>query len=230
MNKLLTTLGLLGVLTIIPGISQAQDKAPLIGVQAGPNIAEFYGPGAPRYTLHKGRLSAGTFVILPVKAPFHVELQALFASKGARLKEGATDYKILLRYFELPAMAQVTFGDKSLKFYGNAGPYFGFLLDADRTGTIQQGTNPYNSTVTRSRVDESIESAVKRWDFGLKGSIGTHFPFYNGRMKIALSYSRSIPEIQNSAEPILAEQQNGPLYNSTILLSIGFGLSISPFE
>lgn len=54
-----------------------------------------------------------------------------------QLVYGTVDNKTSLNYIELPILAKFTFGD-DWKFFGNVGPYLGFLVDAKQTieGTI----------------------------------------------------------------------------------------------
>lgn len=214
------------ILLLPPSLGKTQTP-PIIGAQFGGNFSELHGAGTPRLTQNKTGLSAGAFVNLPLNKAFSVETKLLYVSQGAKFEEGSVDYKLQLHYVQIPVLPQVGFGDEDFRIYGNAGPYFGLLMQGNKKGTIKKGTNPFTGEVEVAEVDENVESFLKSWDFGMMGSIGTHFPFYNGRMKIAISYSESLPEIQSGDEKrLIQNQQDGPIKNSSLFLSVGYGITL----
>ncbi len=212
---------------MLPSFSGEAQTSPMIGAQFGGNLAELHGAGTPRYTQNKTGISAGAFVNLPLNEAFSVETKFLYSSQGAKFKEGPNDYKLQLRYMQIPVMGQIGFGKENLRIFANAGPYFGLLMEGNRKGKINQGTNPFTGEVEVAEVDENVESFLKSWDFGMMGSIGTHFPFYNGRMSISISYSESLPEIQSEDEGrLIKDQRKGPIQNSAVIFSIGYGITL----
>jgi len=218
------------ILLIAGGIIlPAKGQSPLTGVQFSGNLAELHGSGVPRNADPKPGLTAGVFANIPFNKFFSLETELLYANKGTRFDQGPSDYSIKIDYMELPFLAQVGFGKKEkLRFYGNAGPYFGLLLSARREGSIAGRINPFTQKRTVEQVNEDIQRDLSRWDFGLAGSMGVHFPFYNGRMKIALRYSQSLPQIQASDDAeMLLNQQNGPIKNGVMMLSVGYGLTLT---
>ncbi len=214
-------------IALLVSVNGKSQKAPLIGVQFGSNVSELHGAGVPVYTDNKVGLTAGSFINIPLNEAFSIETKLLYSSKGAQFQEGKTDYKLQIRYLQIPALAQMGFGSENLRIYGNAGPYLGLLMDAEKKGKIVRGTNPFTGKAQVEKIDENAEDRIKRLDFGLMGALGTQFPFYNGRMKIALSYGKSLPEIQTGEKELLNRQKKGPVQNSTILLSVGYGLRLA---
>lgn len=208
---------------------QLHAQSPFVGVQFAPNVAELQGAGVPLNAQPKVGITAGGFANIPLNEAFSVESELLYTNKGARFDEGVADYSVNMDYIQIPVLAQVGFGDKeNIRFYGNAGPYFGLLVGATREGEISTGTNPFNGSTTTATVDEKVQGAMNDWDFGISGSIGVHFPFYNGRLKLSLRYSKSLPQIQTSDEAeVLVNQQEGPIQNSVILLNAGYGLNLT---
>lgn len=93
------------------------------------------------------------------------------------------DNEASLNYMEIPLMGKIELG-KKLKYYINAGPYIGFLLNAeqktagnsmmyfDKTGTIpisiQGQPLPAQSFDATTNIDDDIRST----NFGLTGGIG----------------------------------------------------------
>ena len=75
-----------------------------------------------------------------------------------------------LNYFQIPILLKYSFGNK-YKFFANAGPYFGYLLNYSYTGKT------INQTFMNSN------SRIKSIDFGLSSGVGL---VYNSEKKLAL--------------------------------------------
>jgi len=79
------------------------------------------------------------------------------------------NYRLRLRYLNVPIMARATFG----RFYLEAGPQVGFLLDAKEKGTNTYGSflGSYSTTYNRYATDN-----YRRVDLGIAAGVGVKLP------------------------------------------------------
>ncbi len=100
-------------------------------------------------------LAAGLFVLTPVAKSVHLEMDALFSQKGAKLTDGGATTTIAVDYLDIPVLARVSAGSGPTKFAVVVGPSFGFKLRAHtKVGTSGQ------------TVDTDIGPEVSSFDFG----------------------------------------------------------------
>ncbi|MBP2831077.1 PorT family protein [Aquimarina sp. U1-2] len=132
------------------------------GVRAGLNAANF--TGDLEDTEVKYGFSAGIFGELTITDQFSVQLDALFSSQGAEI-ENSDDAKFKLNYLNFPLTAKYYFVDG---FYGQTGPQFGFLLNAD----FENGNQETDIKDDLKTFDLSIPIVLGyQFDFGLLADI-----------------------------------------------------------
>jgi hypothetical protein len=95
-----------------------------------------------------------------------------------------------LNYLEVPLMGKLEFG-KKLKYYVNAGPYLGFLLNAkqktsgtsqlflDKNGTIPLTIQGQPLPAQSMDATTDIENDIHSTNLGLTGGVGLAIPVWN---------------------------------------------------
>ncbi len=106
------------------------------------------------------------------------------STKGYRVKTDAEAYsqayKNKFQYLIIPVLAQINVGFSDY-IYVHAGPYFGILLNATRTGTF---TNDGQSG--EFEIDEKIDG-LKKLDYGLDFGFGFQIPLLERARKTSFS-------------------------------------------
>lgn len=103
---------------------------PKFGVKAGANLSSFTGSDSKS----KVGFYAGAFVNVPISEVFSIQPEVVYSQQGAKAKDkyyfgaiAVTDIKQILGYINVPIMVQY---NATPKFYLEAGPEFGFLINA----------------------------------------------------------------------------------------------------
>ncbi|MCB2406729.1 porin family protein [Hymenobacter lucidus] len=78
-------------------------------------------------------------------------------------------YRLGLTYLQLPILLRATFG----KFFVEAGPQVGYLLDAHRTGTVDMSTI---AGLQHFTVDDRSLKGYERFDVGASAGLGVKLP------------------------------------------------------
>lgn len=222
------------LLVLIPFKHKAQsnESALRLGATFGATAANFQGPGVPDQASLRSGMRGAIEARVPFKdGSFSINPGLGFIQKGTNVEDGKADYNVNLDYLEVPALAEVTFGDK-VQFFSRMGPYLTFLQQARREGKIVKGTNPYTGEQTTERVDKDIGDALQNLHFGLKGGFGIRFPFFNGKLGFRLMVSRSLSEISKpSASSIFTGNQSreGEQYNRAASISAHYSLPLAEF-
>ncbi|MDR4953338.1 porin family protein [Chryseobacterium sp. ES2] len=122
---------LLSVCIVIGTMAFAQSTGgPKFGVKAGGNLSSISGSD----TKSKLGFYAGAFVNIPISEVFSIQPEVVYSQQGTKAKDkyllGAIpvkDIKQILNYINVPVMIQY---NATPKFYLEAGPEFGFLINA----------------------------------------------------------------------------------------------------
>jgi hypothetical protein len=124
------------------------------GVKGGLNVAtQDVSNAEPLSFDPRFGLVAGGFVTLPLGSIFDVQVEGLYSEKGARLKNGGGEAKLLVNYLEVPALVRVRLAHI---IYAAGGPSMGFRLQA-KTRTRFSGST--------DEID--VSDQVERFDFGV---------------------------------------------------------------
>jgi hypothetical protein len=139
----------------------------------------------------------------------------------------------ILNYFEIPVLAKATFGlGSKVHFYINAGPYFGYLMNAknitsgsssiyiDGKGTVpldailqqagMQGIGEVNFTS-----DENITSDTHRFNVGGEGAVGFELIMNSGKLFIEGGGNYGLIQIQK-------DDANGANHTGAGTVSVGY--------
>jgi hypothetical protein len=186
-----------------------------------------------------------------------MQVEVNWASQGGRkngiqpLSEGAipllpsgmtfyADFKnqAILNYIEVPILAKFTLiKSEYRKIYIDAGPYFGYLLNAhnksagsssifaDKTGTVVMIPNPQDPAsyipLPPQSFDANVDitSDIKRFNWGVTGGVGVAQVFGNGDFFIDIRGYYGFVNIQKN--PV-----NGKNNTGALVWSLGYALKI----
>lgn len=138
----------------------------------------------------------------------------------------------ILNYLEIPILAKYTFGRKGVRFYVNAGPYFGYLLNAtqktigsssiytDRNKTpleIPNGTGGYTPLPPQSfEASSGVTSSLHRMNFGIAGGVGVIVPVTTrGGISLDLRGLYGFVDVQKYAV-------DGTSHTGNLMLTVGY--------
>lgn len=133
------------------------------------------------------------------KAKWGLHLELNRTEKGwTSILEEPESYKRGLTYFEMPMMAQCTFGFKHIKVLINFGPFISLLQDElEQTNfDITLETTPYYN-------ERKVET---KFDLGVGGGIGLVKPFSWGRVQVEGRVMQSLTGIYEYNEKALGSQ------------------------
>jgi Outer membrane protein beta-barrel domain len=142
----------------------------------------------------------------------------------------------ILNYLEIPVLLKYTWGGDKLKFQGNFGPYFGFLLNAkeetsgtsliytDKNGTplmvpvppdyqqyVQAPPQSFDATT-------NIFDSIHNFNFGAAGGIGIIFPFGQvQQLNLDIRFTYGFTNIQVYPE-------DGKNHTGSLVISLGYSL------
>jgi hypothetical protein len=144
----------------------------------------------------------------------------------------------ILNYLEVPVLIKYNiFSSPSVKFYVDAGPYFGYLLNAhdktlgsgslllDKNGTLFALPNPSNPSELvplpsqNFDANTSITSDINKFNIGLNGGIGIGQSLGNGDIFLDVKGYYGFLNIQKN--PV-----NGKNNTGALVVSIGYVLKI----
>nr|WP_315034545.1 porin family protein [uncultured Chryseobacterium sp.] len=153
---------LLSVCIVIGTMTFAQStKGPKFGIKAGGNLSSITASD----TQSKIGLYAGAFVNVPLSATFSIQPEVVYSQQGAKAKDEyiSSGYTIrnmrqTLGYINIPVMAQYS---ANSKFYLEAGPEFGFLINAKAKADINGKS-----------YEASNKDSLKTFNFGLGIGLG----------------------------------------------------------
>ena len=130
----------LGLGIVLGTMAFAQSTAgPRFGIKAGGNLSDLANSDAKS----KIGFYAGAFMNAPISAEFSIQPEVVYSQQGAKFGnssfEGITtqDPKLNLGYINVPVMVQY---NATPDFYLEAGPEFGFMVDAKLKGKVNGST------------------------------------------------------------------------------------------
>ncbi|MDQ8750732.1 porin family protein [Elizabethkingia miricola] len=133
----------LGLGIVLGTMAFAQSTAgPRFGIKAGGNLSDLTNSDAKS----KIGFYAGAFMNAPISSEFSIQPEVVYSQQGAKGKNNAfsTDSRLNLGYINVPVMVQY---NATPDFYLEAGPEFGFLVDAQSKYTAANGqTIKYSGT------------------------------------------------------------------------------------
>lgn len=137
------------------------------GIKGGVNEAVLTGRVGEDAT-YKTYFHAGVFYEAHLIGPLSVQPELLYSLQGSQLKGATTaaNYTTQLNYIAVPILAKLTFGP----VYVEAGPQFGYLVQANENGTVQVRNTSGN--VAFNNVDKASTDNYKRGDFALCAGVG----------------------------------------------------------
>ncbi|WP_407479237.1 porin family protein [Elizabethkingia anophelis] len=138
----------LGLGIVLGTMAFAQSTAgPRFGIKAGGNLSDL-----TNFDREKSKIGfyAGVFMNAPISSEFSIQPEVVYSQQGAKFKDfgNVTDLKKNLGYINVPVMVQY---NATPDFYLEAGPEFGFLVDAQDKGKVNgvsyksSGTDGYNT-------------------------------------------------------------------------------------
>ena len=143
------------------------------GVKAGVNAAEMTGrdgeSASYKTFYHVGLIFQGNIV-----GPLSIQPEIQYSQQGGNLKGtftgGVTDYDTKLHYFTVPVLLKLTLGP----VFVEAGPQFGFLVNATQNGEVQFGSAS-GSPAYGQADNQTVTDQYKRTDFSVAGGAGLKF-------------------------------------------------------
>lgn len=123
----------LGLGIVLGTMAFAQSTAgPRFGIKAGGNLSDL-----TNLDREKSKIGfyAGVFMNAPISSEFSIQPEVVYSQQGAKFKDfgNVTDLKKNLGYINVPVMVQY---NATPDFYLEAGPEFGFLVDAQDKGKV----------------------------------------------------------------------------------------------
>ena len=123
----------LGLGIVLGTMAFAQSTAgPRFGIKAGGNLSDL-----TNLDREKSKIGfyAGVFMNAPISSDFSIQPEVVYSQQGAKFKDfgNVTDLKKNLGYINVPVMVQY---NATPDFYLEAGPEFGFLVDAQDKGKV----------------------------------------------------------------------------------------------
>jgi hypothetical protein len=198
-----------------------------IGIKAGADASRTYGsdsrvttPGVPPVSTSgpswqfKGGFIGGAYARYNFTEAIAVQPEVLFAMYGSRRNiafDGATNYRTLFNYVEIPIMLDYSFTTNTGNFRPNifAGPTADFLVSAKQRADM-------NGTTVTSDVKDQLHSAL----FGVAIGAGLSYPMSSGKLTLDARYNLGITKIYKTTPLANTAQPN--LRNSAIALMLGY--------
>jgi hypothetical protein len=243
-----------------PGNNLLSAQPLYLGLKGGWSLPSLSG-GTNEISRGWSSRSAFNFGVLgycEISERFSFQTEVNYASQGGKkngiqplsqgsipgLPEGMTFYadfknQAILNYIEVPLLAKYTLiKTNSQKFSVNAGPYFGYLLNAhnksagssliftDKNGSIVMIPNPSNPQqyipLPEQNFDANvnISSDIKKFNCGLTGGIGASQNLGNGNVFINVQGYYGFINIQKN--PI-----NGKNNTGALVVSLGYSCKIN---
>jgi hypothetical protein len=245
--------------SIFSGLNTLNAQAVYVGAKGGWSLPNLSGGNNEISKGWKSRsaFNFGVLVSDELTKKFTLQLEVNYASQGARkngiqpLSDGAipglptgmtfySDFKsqAILNYVEVPVLAKfVVFQTRSQRFYIDAGPYAGYLLNArnktsgtssiftDKSGTLLMIPNPQNPDQYIPLLAQSfdantnITSDIKKFNFGINGGVGIGQNLGSGNLFLDIKGYYGFLNIQKN--PV-----NGKNNSGALVVSVGYAVKI----
>jgi len=258
-NFIAATLFISLVGSFFSGLNTLNAQAFYLGAKGGWSLPELSGGNNEISKGWKSR-SAFNFGVLAsdeLTKKFALQIEVNYASQGGRkngiqpLYDGAVpglptgvpfyaNFKsdAILNYIEVPVIAKYVFlQTHSQRFYIDAGPYAGYLLNArnktsgtssiftDKNGTVLMIPNPQNPDqyiplpAQSFDANTNITSDIKKFNFGINGGLGVGQNLGNGNLFLDIKGYYGFLNIQKN--PV-----NGKNNSGALVVSVGYAVKI----
>jgi hypothetical protein len=179
----------------------------------------------------KPAFTTGIGISYKVTNGFHLKTEILFEQKGYSLKGNTSDtfvmsspnstqndYKVNFRYFVIPAIISINFGNK-IKYFINTGIYGAMLINANVKGTfIFETSSDYGYARIKSTINQDINGYFHRDDWGWLIGGGMGVPFISGsNFELELRYTKGFNNIYNQPYSLSGNK----FQNQSLLILLG---------
>jgi hypothetical protein len=200
------------------GFTNAQKKSGSneieFGVKGGLNFSNLSGDGSP--TMKVG-VQLGIFGEYKIDEKFSIQPELLYSTQGAKYEfsdyDGVTyyteNYDYKLSYLNIPIMAKYYVSEK---FSFEAGPQFGFLLNANEDYSYVE-SDEFGVIFSESG-SQDVKKYLNSVDYGINLGIGYNV---NDKISLVLRYNLGL----NDLEKDLASGRSGHK-NKVLQLSFGY--------
>jgi hypothetical protein len=212
-------------LILVPNFLHAQTGKLEIGLEGGPNVAFFrvrnnpalkhnptiYGLGGFAFQINFSKLIALRSVISYEVKGYQTPLQII--ANGQDL--GTSTIHSQFNYLTLPILMRLNFGER-IKFFVNAGPYFGYLLSKeDRITKYEE----YSGDAMNSSV-----KGYERFDMGISAGFGIGIPFKE-HWTLSLEARNNLGLI-----PLKSAKTDNAIFTNSSNLLLGVSYRLKPRE
>lgn len=212
------------IMLIVIGFSMSAMAQITYGPRLGLNLANLSGDDTDDSKMLIG-FHIGGFGNYAINEMISVQAELLYDTKGAKYEyTDANNKKVKapanLSYLSIPVLAKGTFGE-SIKFFGELGPTFGFLLGAKFDGESEYTTfewdpnNPFAPPVEKT---VKYKEFYKGMDMGLALGGGVYLPVGNMMASVGLRYGFSLGTIADKTE---FDDSTPKVKNSVISINLG---------
>ena len=172
---------------MLGGGADARAQGIAAGVRGGVSVANIQFIEEEEHIDFESRIgfTGGVFVVWPANARVGLQLEALYAQKGAEFRADGAEAAIKLDYLDFPALLRVSSprNTSGLAFHGFAGPSFGVRVRAKATATFEGETST-----------QDVGDDLARYDVGLVAGGGLEA----GRFVIDLRYTWGLTNINRN--------------------------------
>lgn len=207
--KLLAAIALFGLSNSIQAQTDSS-TSPQFGIKGGVNFSNIYNEDVDDNNMLTS-FNAGVFAVLPISELIAIQPEVLYSRKGAELTynnvfaKGKTKFN--LNYIEVPVLLRVNL-TKNLNIH--AGPYIGFLIDANAKNESNGNTSTYNFD----------NDNFNKIDAGLSAGIGLDFDVFG----FGARYNYGMTKIQKDID-FAGKNYSSEGKNSSISLYATFKLN-----
>lgn len=245
--------------SIFPGLNTLNAQDFYLGAKGGWSLPELSGGNneISRGWKSRSAFNFGVLATSELTKKFALQIEVNYASQGGRkngiqpIPEGVApglptgiafyaDFKsvAILNYLEVPVLAKyLLFQSHSQRFYIDAGPYFGYLLNArnktsgtssiftDKGGTLLMIPNPQNPDqyiplpAQSFDANTNITSDINKFNFGINGGVGIGQNLGAGNLFLDIKGYYGFLNIQKN--PV-----NGKNNSGALVVSLGYAVKI----
>lgn len=250
------SLSLLGLLILAVAYSPINAQTS-IGIMAGPSVPNFSGGSNEISQGYESRFAPhwGITIEHDLSEHFSIQPEIIFDGQGGQrnglqpitstslppLPSGGYYYAnfknvAILNYIEVPVLLHYNFGGREMHFQVNAGPYFGYLLNAtqktsgtsliyvDKNGTPLTIPLPPDYTQTVQAPPQSFDAStnvrgsIHRLNAGVEGGVGVVVPLWETQsLSLDIHALYGLTNIQKYA-------QDGTNHTGNLLISMGYSI------
>ncbi len=142
----------------------------------------------------------GVFINIGFSKSFSLQPEINYSSQGYSITDGMSTETLNNKAVNVPVLMKFALGKSNLKFFVNAGPYAGILLNSKKTNNI-------NGLVVENLIDfatdKNKEISTNRFDYGLQGGAGIQINLGGPKLELEGRYQYGLadPLIYASKKP-----------------------------